>query len=299
MKKKLIQQENPIGIVGLGLIGGSLGLELQALGYEVHGLVHRAKTAERARERKIAQKISTDPKILQSCQLIILALPLNKLLNPAQELINALPATSVITDVGSVKEPVLNIWNKLHKNFVGSHPMAGTTHAGVDAGIIGLFKNRPWITTPTSQTNPIAFSMVQELAMSLESQLISTDANKHDQVVGLISHLPMIISTALLKTIGEQRDPSVYDLCLKLASSGFEDTSRIGGGNPDLGTAMAEHNTAEILKTLSTYRWCLEQLEGAILSKNWNQLNNELQRTKKIRTEFMICKPNLKEEFEG
>ena len=108
-------RERPVGLVGLGLIGGSLGLDLQAAGLEVRALVHRESTAERARERQLAQHIDTDPAVLQGCGLIVLALPLDRLLEPPAELLAALPPDAVITDVGSVKQPVLKRWQPLHQ----------------------------------------------------------------------------------------------------------------------------------------------------------------------------------------
>ena len=138
-----------IGIVGLGLIGGSLGLDLQKLGYTVYGITHREKTAQKARERKLAQIISTDPSVLKNCSLIYIALPLEQLLNPSSSLINAIPRNAVVTDVGSVKVPILNTWNKLHPRFVASHPMTGTEESGVNAGRYNLFKNCLLYTSPS------------------------------------------------------------------------------------------------------------------------------------------------------
>lgn len=96
-----------MGIVGLGLIGGSLGLDLQQQGVEVRALVHREATAERARQRLLATEVGTNPAVLAGCSLVVLALPLDRLLEPPQELVAALPPQAVITDVGSVKVPVL------------------------------------------------------------------------------------------------------------------------------------------------------------------------------------------------
>ena len=125
------------GVVGLGLIGGSLGLDLQALGWKVNGLVHRSSTADRARARGLAHLVSTDPGILADCDLVILALPLAQLLNPDPNLLKALPAAAVVTDVGSVKMPVLELWRDLHPRFVASHPMAGTAEAREEPGLRG------------------------------------------------------------------------------------------------------------------------------------------------------------------
>ena len=280
------------GVVGLGLIGGSLGLDLQALGWKVNGLVHRSSTADRARARGLAHLVSTDPGILADCDLVILALPLAQLLNPDPNLLKALPAAAVVTDVGSVKMPVLELWRDLHPRFVASHPMAGTAEAGVEAGLRGLFQQRPWVATPDNQTDLEALELVRRFAVSLGSQWFTADAANHDQAVALISHLPVLVSAALLRTVGEERDPAVRELARVLSSSGFADTTRVGGGNPQLGTSMAENNTAAILRGLAAYRWSLEQLEEAVLNGHWSQLKAELERSQALRPSFLVAANN-------
>lgn len=275
------------GVVGLGLIGGSLGLDLQALGWEVQGLVHRQETADRALARGLVQHVSTDPACLASCDLVILALPIARLLDPDPALIAALPPTAVVTDVGSVKAPVLEAWRHLHPRFVASHPMAGTAEAGVDAGISGLFRGRPWIATPDAQTDASALRVVQEVAIALGSLWTVASAAQHDQAVALISHVPVFVSAALLRAAGDERDPEIRQLAMTLASSGFADTSRVGGGNPDLGVAMASGNRDAVLKGLAAYRWSLEQLEDAVMKENWDQLGQELARTQSLRPAFL------------
>ena len=275
------------GVVGLGLIGGSLALDLQDLGWTVQGLVHRQTTADRAMQRGLVHTVSTDPSCLSSCDLVILALPIPQLLDPDPALVAALPADAVITDVGSVKQPVLETWRHRHGRFVASHPMAGTAAAGVEAGHRGLFRNRPWIATPDASTDPEALSLVHSLASCLGSQWVTAAAGQHDQAVALISHLPVLVSAALLRTAGEERDPAVRQLAMTLASSGFADTSRVGGGNPALGVAMASSNTDAVLRSLAAYRWSLEQLEEAVLNGNWAQLLQELERTQALRPGFL------------
>lgn len=275
------------GVVGLGLIGGSLGLDLQALGWEVQGLVHRQVTAERALARGLAQQVSTDPACLAGCDLVILALPIARLLDPDPALVAALPPTAVITDVGSVKAPVLEVWRALHPRFVASHPMAGTAEAGVEAGFAGLFRGRPWIATPDAQTDPAALRLIRELAAALGSSWTVASAAQHDQAVALISHVPVLVSAALLRAAGDERDPEIRRLAMELASSGFADTSRVGGGNPDLGVAMASGNRDAVLKGLAAYRWSLEQLEDAVMKQNWEQLGKELARTQSLRPSFL------------
>ena len=280
------ESKGSVGIVGLGLIGGSLGLDLRALGWSVQGLVHRTATAERALERGLVDAVSTDPACLSSCDLVILSLPIPALLAPESTLLEAIPESAVVTDVGSVKQPVLEVWRSLHPRFVASHPMAGTASAGVEAGQAGLFRGRPWIATPEAGTDPTAVEVVRTLAHDLGSQWHTASAEQHDQAVALISHMPVLVSAALLRTAGDERDPEIRQLAQSLASSGFADSTRIGGGNPDLGVAMASSNSAAVLKALAAYRWSLEQLEDAVLRNNWQQLHRELQRTQSLRPDY-------------
>lgn len=292
MQQQLVcppQVPGRVGIVGLGLIGGSLALDLQALGCEVLGLCHRQETAERALERGLAQRVSTNPADLALCELVILALPIERLLDPDPALVAALPKQAVITDVGSVKTPVLEAWRDRHSRFIASHPMAGTAEAGVEAGVRDLFRGRPWVATPDASSDPEALAMVEGVARALGSHWLTADPERHDQAVALISHVPVLVSAALLRAVGSERDPAVRALACQLASSGFADTTRVGAGNPVLGTAMASRNTAAVLRGLAAYRWSLEQLEEAVLEGNWPQLERELEQTRALRPAFLTA----------
>jgi len=281
-------RERPVGIVGLGLIGGSLGLDLQGQGVEVRALVHRASTAERARERKLASRIEQDPSVLAECGLIVLALPLDRLLNPDPELLAALPRQAVITDVGSVKQPIATLWQQKHPRFVASHPMAGTAEAGVEAGLTGLFAGRPWVATPTEQTDPEALASVQDLAESLGALWLTCPAAAHDRAVALISHMPVLVSAALLQAAEQGGEAaSAAALVRQLASSGFADTSRIGGGNPELGTLMARCNRSAVLEALNHYRQQLGSLEALVQSEEWDALQGALSHCQALRPEFL------------
>ncbi len=280
-------RERPVGIVGLGLIGGSLGLDLLARGARVQALVHRPATAERALERGLATVVSTDPAVLQDCGLIVLALPLDRLLHPPEALLAALPAAAVVTDVGSVKAPVLERWRQLD-HFVASHPMAGTAEAGVEAGLRGLFEGRPWVATPEPSTDPEALAAVQQLAEAVGAQWLTCGASAHDQAVALISHMPVLVSAALVEAAalgGAAAGASA--LVRHLASSGFADTSRIGGGNPELGTLMARCNREAVLRALQHYRQQLDGLEALVQSEQWPQLEQALSTTQALRPEFL------------
>ena len=293
-------QERPVGVVGLGLIGGSIGLDLLARGLEVRALVHRPETAERARARHLATRIDTDPAVLRDCALVVLALPLDRLLEPSGSLIAALPPSAVITDVGSVKAPVLARWGPLMPRFVASHPMAGTAQAGVEAGLSGLFIDRPWVATPEERTEPEALEIVRQLALTLGARWLCCDAEEHDRAVALISHLPVLVSAALIEAAdrgarragqGAPAVGSLETLVRHLASSGFADTSRVGGGAPELGTLMARCNRTAVREALTEYRRALDSLEACVESSDWPALQQALTRTQALRPAFLEAPP--------
>jgi len=280
----------PVGVVGLGLIGGSIALDLRQQGLVVHGLVHRPATAERALQRDLVDRVSTDPAVLQGCGLVVLALPLDGLLDPDPKLLAALPPQAVVTDVGSVKQPVLERWQGLHPRFVPSHPMAGTAQAGVEAGLAGLFAGRPWVATPAADTDAAALASVQDLATLLGAHWLCCPAAAHDQAVALISHLPVLVSAALLQAADRSAAAAGDELgalVRALASSGFADTTRVGGGNPQLGTLMARSNRTALLQALQGYRHSLAALEQLVQQGEWSGLQGALQVAQQLRSEFV------------
>ena len=135
--------------------------------------------------------------------------------------------------------------------------MTGTEESGVNAGQHNLFKNKPWVVTPNKETDKKALEIVRQITLSLGSQWISSEAHIHDEAVGLISHLPVLISAALLQTLTTDVKPSLYSLAKSIASTGFTDTSRVGGGNPELGVSMAKFNKKNIERHLASYRHSL------------------------------------------
>ena len=102
--------------------------------------------------------------------------------------------------------------------------MSGTAQAGVEAGVVDLFRGRPWIATPDAATDSSARARVRDLAVSVGSHWLTATASQHDQAVALISHMPVLVSAALLRAVGDERDPEIRQLAMVLASSGFADT---------------------------------------------------------------------------
>jgi arogenate dehydrogenase (NADP+) len=168
--------------------------------------------------------------------------------------------------------------------------MAGTAEAGVEAGVAGLFAGRPWVATPTATTDPEALAEVRHLAEAVGAHWLTCDARSHDQAVALISHLPVLVGAALLQAAhGEAADAggALPALVRALASSGFADTTRVGGGNPELGSLMARTNRAALLTALATYRQSLEELEAQLQAGHWDALQGALAEAHQLRPEFL------------
>ena len=277
----------PVGLVGLGLIGGSIGLDLKALGVPTRAWVRREAMARRARERGLVDQVCCEPGVLKSCGLVLLCLPMDQLVSPSPALLEALPPQAVISDVGSVKGAIAAAWRLLDHRFVPGHPMAGSTAAGVEAGQAGMFAGRPWVLTPYGNSDVAAPTLVEALALALGAKPLRCEAAAHDRAVALISHLPVLVSAALLHTASGEQDPVIAALAHRLASSGFADTSRVGGGNPVLGVQMATHNRKAVLQGLAAYRSSLEQLEAAVREADWPGLQRELACSAAARPHFL------------
>ncbi len=276
-----------IGIVGLGLIGGSLGLKLQRLNHTIYGITNNELNEKKAKEKKLANFVSCDLSLLKKCELIILALPIKDLIIPSQRLVASIPQETIVTDVGSVKEPIVNTWETLHPLFIGSHPMAGTEKKGVDSGFEGLFKNAKWIITPTQNSDSNAVITISELIKSMDCEICQASPKEHDEAVSLISHLPIFLASTLIETAYTKNNQSLLNLTQKLAATGFADTSRVGGGNEKLGLDVAMNNQINVLNAINNFQNKLNTLESLIKEKNWELLLKKLAEAKEIREKFI------------
>jgi len=276
-----------IGIVGLGLIGGSLGLKLQSLNHTIYGIANNEFNEKKAKDKKLATFVSCDLSLLKKCELIILALPIKDLISPSQQLVSSIPKEIIVIDVGSVKEPIVNTWENLHPLFIGSHPMAGTEKKGVDSGFEGLFKNAKWVITPTQNTDLNAVRAISKLIKSMDCEICQASPEEHDEAVSLISHLPIFLASALIETAHTKNNQSLLDITQKLAASGFADTSRVGGGTEQLGLALAINNQINVLNAINNFKNKLNTLESLIKEKNWDLLSKKLAEAKENRQNFI------------
>jgi len=276
-----------IGIVGLGLIGGSLGLKLQSLNHTIYGITNSEFNEKKARDKKLANFVRCDLSLLKKCELIILALPIKDLISPSKQLVASIPLETILTDVGSVKEPIVNTWENLHPLFIGSHPMAGTEKKGVDSGFEDLFKSAKWIITPTQNSDSNAVRTISKLIKSMDCEICQASPKEHDEAVSIISHLPIFLASTLIQTAYTKNNPALLDLSQKLAATGFADTSRVGGGNEKLGLDLAMNNQLNVLNAINNFKNKLNTLESLIKEKNWELLSKKLSEAKEIREKFI------------
>jgi arogenate dehydrogenase (NADP+) len=277
-----------IGIVGLGLIGGSIALDLRPLpNYTVLGVSRRAETCQQAIAQGIVDDASPDLSLLSTADVVFLCTPLGAIEATVQQLLPHLSSTTVLTDVGSVKQPIVEAIAPQWPNFVGGHPMAGTTESGLEAAQKNLFLNRPYILTPIDTTPPSAVEKVTTIVRSLQAQIYQCDPAMHDQAVAWISHLPVMVSSSLIAACLSEPDAAGLELSKIFASSGFRDTSRVGGGNPELGLMMARYNQKALLRSLQAYRNQLDQTIALIEQANWEGLEKRLEHTHQARPHFV------------
>lgn len=276
-----------IGIIGLGLIGGSLGLDLRRQGHQVVGVSRRESTCQQAIARGAVDIAGADLALLAAAEVVFICTPIAAIFPTVEQLLPHLAPTTVLTDVGSVKAPIVEAIAPLWDNFVGGHPMAGTAESGIAAAQSDLFRLRPYVLTPTATTPKAAVATIDKLGRSLQAEVIHCHPVDHDRAVSWISHLPVMASAALISACLSEANPQVLALAQQLASSGFRDTSRVGGGNPELGVMMARYNRPELLRSLQDYRHQIQALIDAIERADWTALEQQLKLTQQARPKFV------------
>jgi arogenate dehydrogenase (NADP+) len=286
-----------IGIVGLGLIGGSLGLDLLASSQDhnyVWGISRNPETCKQAQAIAAVSMASTNivdipDRILAETDIVVICTPIASILPTIKAIAPKLVSNVIFTDVGSVKsaivEPASKICQEFNQRFVGSHPMAGTAFQGILAAERNLFQNRPCVVTPSDDLE--AVEKVRSLWQSVGMNVYECSPEEHDRAVAMISHAPVMISASLIAACQVEGDQTVLKLAQNLASSGFRDTSRVGGGNPELGRLMAEYNQSAVLRSLQNYQQSLQEVIGLIENKKWEELEAFLANTQRDRALYV------------
>lgn len=287
VRKNRSKSKMNIGILGLGLIGGSLGFDLRSQGHHILGVSRRESTCEKAVALGSVDQASVDLSLLATAEVVFICTPLALIVPQFEQLIPHLSLATVVTDVGSAKAPIVKAISPLWNNFIGGHPMAGRTDSGIEAAQRDLFVNKPYVLTPLTTTPTTAITIVEEIVRSLGANIYHCQPEQHDRAVSWISHLPVMVSSSLIAACLSETETDVLELAQKLASSGFRDTSRVGGGNPELGVMMARYNRQALLRSLQQYRHNLDELTNLIEQENWAVLESKLKLTQQARPDFV------------
>lgn len=254
-----------IGIVGLGLIGGSIFKALCALKCNVYGASQSNATIEKA--KKYTPDVSKSLLILKDCDIVFVCTPMNKTLETLEKLNRILPETAIVSDASSLKKFVSN--KQYNFKFIPSHPMAGTEFTGFDHAFETLFQNAKWVITPSEKTSK---SDIQKLASIIEvlgAKTIFATPEEHDEAVALISHVPMLVSQALFKTAKHNK------LALKLASSGFRDMTRLALTNEEMAQDIVEINAENIQSSLLKLYSSIGELIGKDYTKQIREIKTQ------------------------
>ena len=246
-----------VAIAGLGLVGGSLARALTAAGYRVIGLDHRPVLRRARRARAIAAAASSLAEALREADVLVLAAPPRVNLALLREAAREAPHRLVITDVGSVKQPIVAEATRLGlRRFVGGHPLAGTERSGFAASSARLFAARSWVLTPAPGTSEAAIRSVARLARVTGARPLRLAPAEHDRAVALLSHVPQLVAWALLDAV---RSDPMGARHLRIAGPGFRDMTRLAGSPRELWRQILAQNRREVERALAAFTRALRK----------------------------------------
>jgi prephenate dehydrogenase len=279
---------NRIAIIGLGLIGGSVGLALhnakavqQVIGYDLgKGVSNQARKVG-----AIDQSCATLADAVRGAELVVLATPVGAMHSLLQALSPLLTPGTVVTDVASTKVQVIS-WAEEYLPasvaFVGGHPMTGKELSGVEAADAALFQGRIYCLTPTTHTKPAAIHKVSTFVEALGARVRFLEPAEHDGQVAGVSHLPFVASIALMNTVA---GGAGWADAAFLASGGFRDMTRLAAGNPEMYRDICLSNSTALTRWLNEYISTLSTLRDRIADHD-KSLNENFTKARQLRLQW-------------
>jgi prephenate dehydrogenase len=254
-----------VGVVGLGLIGGSIALaarEIWPAGLVIG--VDRKDVLERAMVRHAIDVAADDLVVLAEADLVILAAPIQQNLELLRDLADNVTGTAVITDTGSTKRENVEAARSLpdRLTFIGGHPLGGSAHGGIDHARPDLFAGRPWLFTPTSDRTGAALEQLEAFASGLGAVPKTLSPAEHDHVLAFISHLPQLTVSALMHVVGQ----AAGQTGLELSGRGLMDTTRLASSPADIWKEVCATNPDEVGAALDALISVLQRLKGDLAS---------------------------------
>jgi cyclohexadieny/prephenate dehydrogenase len=268
---------NRVCIIGFGLIGSSLARAIRKnnLSREIICVDKDASVCERALSLGLADKAIVGPADgVVGADLVVIATPVGAYDEVILMISGHLKKDTIVTDVGSVKQAVIKSARPLidaHIAFIPVHPIAGTADSGPDAGSAELFAGRWIILTSEDNDAPLAQEKIIDLWRACGGKVVIMTASQHDNIFAAISHLPQMIAYSLVNAAADLERQAGHDI-LAFFGSGFKDTTRIAGSNPDMWRDICLYNKDAILQTIHNFKVHIALLEGAIAAEDAKQL---------------------------
>ncbi len=260
-------------VFGLGLIGGSLALALGDAGYDVGGHDSDKSKIDTALEREII----SFPGLYSDAEVTFVATPVGTVAEAVLESLTL--TTGVVTDVGSVKTAI-----SLHvtdPRFVPGHPMAGSELDGLDGADASMFAGAVWVLTPTAHSSDAAFAVVAGLVAKFGAEIVAMDAEQHDDLVAVVSHVPHLTAATLMRIADNRSEEHVA--LLRLAAGGFRDMTRIASGRPGIWLDICEQNKVSIVRGLDALILGLTDMRDVVAASDRDGLSSRLEQARRAR----------------
>ena len=266
------------GVLGLGLIGGSVGLALRERGWIVSGDDADPARVAQALELGVIDHAGLDA----AAEIVVIAVPVQSVVDQAKR---ALAETAaLVTDVGSVKAGVVAALDD--PRFVGGHPMAGSELEGLEGADASLFSGAVWVLTPTAITTDETFAGVAAMVAELGAEVVALDPARHDSVVAVISHVPHLTAATLMGLASSRAEE--HAALLRLAAGGFRDMTRIASGHPDIWLDICAENRVAILSALDELIAGLGQMRSVVADDDRDGLLERLRHAREARTNLPV-----------
>jgi cyclohexadieny/prephenate dehydrogenase len=276
-----------VAIIGLGLLGGSIGLAVRehltgvtTTGYDADPTV-RARAAERQLADRICESAAD---AVAGADLVILCVPVGAMADAGYEIADALSPDAVVSDVGSSKQSVSRALAEVLRDHcvIPAHPVAGTEHSGPDAGFATLFHQRWCIVTPPAGADPAKVAEVVQFWQSLGATVDTMDAEHHDLVLAVTSHIPHLIAYTIVGTASDLEEVTRGEV-IKYSAGGFRDFTRIAASDPTMWRDVFLHNRGAVLEMLDRFLTDLAMMREAIRASDGETMFDLFTRTREIR----------------
>ncbi len=274
-----------IGLVGLGLIGGSfaLGLKEKIENLEVLGVDQNTDHLFKAKELGIIDEISTLDEICRQVDVIILSIPVNAIRQVLPRILDQVNGNQLVVDFGSTKKAICDSvrHHSKRQHFVAAHPIAGTEYSGPQAAFKELFEEKVMITCEQELSGQNQLVVFNELCSHLDMKMRFMTAEVHDLHLAFVSHLSHITSFALSNTVLDKKDTESH--IFDMAGSGFASTVRLAKSSPDMWAPIFQENKAHLLEGIDEYIAQLQSFKESLEDGNEEELRAFMQKANMIK----------------